>query len=149
MEKWLRSSQQMVLRMQVSLPVRIDGQPPVGGAKGNNDDAADSDDAVPGLMMGELKRDANIEEDKVEGTSAVNALEYEPRLLESEMVPAKEEDEVVVRSVEVVLEVVVVAIEVTSVASAGVELGAKLLVAIEGLFDAVEIDRVEEDEYAL
>lgn len=36
--------------------------------------------------------------------------------------------------------------EVTSVASTGVEVGAKLLVATEGLFDPVESSRVDEDE---
>lgn len=35
----------MVLGMQVPLPVRIEGQPPTGGGKANNDDAADGDAA--------------------------------------------------------------------------------------------------------
>ncbi len=50
--------------------------------------------------------------------------------MKSDRVPAKEEDKVVVILVDITLEFIVVAIEVTSVASAGVKLGVELLVAI-------------------
>jgi len=142
-EKWLRSSQQMLLRTQAPLPVRIEGQPPTGGGRGNNIDAADDDVAVLVVMMVEIRRAVGREIDGVEATFVAKSRELGLRLVES--VSAKEEGEV--DWAEDCVEVV--AGEELEDAEDDRVIGSEGLVADEGLIESVEGTRMKEDEEKL
>lgn len=133
----------MVLRTQAPLPVRIEGQPPTGGGKGNNIDAANDDVAVLVVMMVEIRSAVGREIDGVEATFVVNSRELELRLVEG--ISGKEEGEV--DWAEDCVKVV--AGEELEDAEEDRVVGSEGLVADEGLIDSVEGTRIKEDEEKL
>ncbi len=71
----MRSSQQMVLRTQIPLPVRFGEQPPSGGPEADSDDAGGGDAATLVLIEEEVRVVANREVGEVEATSVIDPLE--------------------------------------------------------------------------
>lgn len=134
----------MVLITQAPLPVRIEGQPPTGGGKGNNVDAADDDVAVLVVMMVEIRRAVGREIDGVEATFVAKSRELELRLV-VESVSVKEEGEV--DWAEDCVEVV--AGEELEDAEDDRVVGSEGLVADEGLINSVKGTRIKEDEEKL
>lgn len=66
--------------------------------------------------------------------------------MKSDRVLVKEEDKVIIILIDIILEFIIIIIEVISVISIRIKLGVELLVAIKGLFNTVESNRVKEDK---